>query len=169
MTIGILSDSWSPLGLQSGIVSNYIFVIVLLSLILLALWSVVKYYETILRWCLQNKGTFLMLPVITIMLGLVIWLGFPKIFGFVPKTFDKIGWNVRTTSVWSGLAHTFPGVGKEFMPSLNEGSFLLMPTAMPHVGVAESKRILSTIGYGNYSNTRSGSFCWEIGKSRKCA
>lgn len=43
VTIGILSDSWSPLGLQSGIVSNYIFVIVLLSLILLALWSVVKY------------------------------------------------------------------------------------------------------------------------------
>ncbi|EID76127.1 acriflavin resistance protein [Imtechella halotolerans K1] len=145
VTIGILSDSWSPLGLQSGIVSNYIFVIVLLSLILLALWSVVKYYETILRWCLQNKGTFLMLPVITIMLGLVIWLGFPKIFGFVPKTFDKIGWNVRTTSVWSGLAHTFPGVGKEFMPSLNEGSFLLMPTAMPHVGVAESKRILQQL------------------------
>ena len=32
--------------------------------------------------------------------------------------------------------------GKEFMPSLNEGSFLLMPTSMPHSGVEENKRIL---------------------------
>lgn len=32
--------------------------------------------------------------------------------------------------------------GKEFMPSLNEGSFLLMPTSMPHAGVEENKRIL---------------------------
>ncbi|MCK5814344.1 MAG: efflux RND transporter permease subunit, partial [Flavobacteriaceae bacterium] len=35
--------------------------------------------------------------------------------------------------------------GKEFMPSLNEGSFLLMPTSMPHAGVAENKRILKQL------------------------
>ena len=35
--------------------------------------------------------------------------------------------------------------GEEFMPSLNEGSFLLMPTSMPHAGVAESKRILQQL------------------------
>ena len=32
--------------------------------------------------------------------------------------------------------------GKEFMPSLNEGSFLLMPTSMPHSGIEENKRVL---------------------------
>ena len=31
------------------------------------------------------------------------------------------------------------------MPSLNEGSFLLMPTSMPHAGVAENKRILQQL------------------------
>ncbi|WBL26108.1 efflux RND transporter permease subunit [Zunongwangia sp. HGR-M22] len=35
--------------------------------------------------------------------------------------------------------------GQEFMPSLNEGSFLLMPTSMPHAGVAENKRILQQL------------------------
>ena len=30
------------------------------------------------------------------------------------------------------------GIGKEFMPSLNEGSFLLMPTSMPHTGVVQN-------------------------------
>ncbi|MDO6739251.1 efflux RND transporter permease subunit [Wenyingzhuangia sp. 2_MG-2023] len=34
---------------------------------------------------------------------------------------------------------------KEFMPSLNEGSFLLMPTSMPHAGVEENKRVLQQL------------------------
>src|SRR5690606_29957465 len=43
------------------------------------------------------------------------------------------------------MAHTFPGVGKEFMPSLNEGSFLLMPTAMPHAGFEASKETVQKL------------------------
>ena len=35
--------------------------------------------------------------------------------------------------------------GKEFMPSLNEGTFLLMPTSMPHSGVEENKRVLQQL------------------------
>ena len=35
--------------------------------------------------------------------------------------------------------------GKEFMPALDEGSFLLMPTSLPHSGVAENKRILQQL------------------------
>ncbi|VXC28571.1 efflux RND transporter permease subunit [Maribacter litoralis] len=35
--------------------------------------------------------------------------------------------------------------GKEFMPALNEGSFLLMPTSLPHAGVAENKRVLQQL------------------------
>ncbi len=35
--------------------------------------------------------------------------------------------------------------GKEFMPSLDEGSFLLMPTSMPHAGIAENQRVLKQL------------------------
>ncbi|MHA7830661.1 MAG: efflux RND transporter permease subunit [Flagellimonas sp.] len=35
--------------------------------------------------------------------------------------------------------------GQEFMPSLNEGSFLLMPTSLPHAGVEENKRVLQQL------------------------
>ncbi len=35
--------------------------------------------------------------------------------------------------------------GKEFMPSLNEGSFLLMPTSLPHAGIQENKRVLQQL------------------------
>jgi Cu(I)/Ag(I) efflux system membrane protein CusA/SilA len=34
---------------------------------------------------------------------------------------------------------------EEFMPSLNEGSFLLMPTSMPHTGVSENRTILQNL------------------------
>tara|TARA_R110002167_G_scaffold61543_3_gene173624 strand:+ start:2520 stop:6323 length:3804 start_codon:yes stop_codon:yes gene_type:complete len=35
--------------------------------------------------------------------------------------------------------------GKEFMPALNEGTFLLMPTSLPHSGVTENKRVLQQL------------------------
>ncbi|MDR2533647.1 MAG: efflux RND transporter permease subunit [Tannerellaceae bacterium] len=37
------------------------------------------------------------------------------------------------------------GMGQEFMPSLGEGSFLLMPTSMPHTGVEQNLRLIETI------------------------
>jgi Cu(I)/Ag(I) efflux system membrane protein CusA/SilA len=77
--------------------------------------------------------------------GILIWLGFPKLFGFVADGGEEVGIELRTTKIWSGMAHAFPGLGKEFMPTLNEGSFLLMPTSMPHVGIQESKEILQKL------------------------
>jgi len=145
VTLFFLTEEWLPLGHQNLVFSNYIFVIVILAVILAILMSMVKFYQPILSWCLVNKKKFLLVPIITIFFGILIWLGFPKIFGFAANGFDKVGWNVRTTSVWSGMADTFPGVGKEFMPSLNEGSFLLMPTSMPHAGIEASKETLQRL------------------------
>jgi len=142
VTLFFLTEEWVPLGHQNSLFSNYLFVIILLALTLLVLMGIVKFYRPILNWCLENKGTFLLVPIITIFFGIIIWLGFPKIFGPVANGFDRIGWNIRTTSGWNVMAHTFPGVGKEFMPSLNEGSFLLMPTSMPHAGIEASKEAL---------------------------
>ncbi|MEX2594814.1 MAG: efflux RND transporter permease subunit [Anditalea sp.] len=145
VTLFFLTEEWVPLGHQNSLFSNYIFVIILLAITLLVLMGIVKYYRPILNWCLENKGAFLLVPLITIFFGIMIWLGFPKIFGPVANGFDKIGWNIRTTSEWSGMSHTFPGVGKEFMPSLNEGSFLLMPSSMPHAGIEASKETLQRL------------------------
>lgn len=35
--------------------------------------------------------------------------------------------------------------GREFMPALDEGSFLLMPTSLPHAGVEENRRVLQQL------------------------
>jgi Cu(I)/Ag(I) efflux system membrane protein CusA/SilA len=44
----------------------------------------------------------------------------------------------------SGLL-VWKGLGKEFMPSLNEGSFLLMPTSMPHSGIEKYLEYIETL------------------------
>lgn len=140
-----LTKHWMPLGYMNSVFGNYLFVLVIIGLTLVGLLFMVHSYTPILKWCLAHKRTFLFIPVFTIFLGIMIWQGFPKLFGFVANGADKIGWNVKTTSLWSSMAHAFPGLGSEFMPALNEGTFLLMPTSMPHVGMEESKAILQTL------------------------
>jgi len=46
--------------------------------------------------------------------------------------------------IYSGF-QVFQETGQEFMPSLNEGSFLFMPTAMPHSGVEENSKNLKLL------------------------
>lgn len=140
-----LTEEWVPLGHHNSLFVNYIFVVILLGLILGTLLSIVHFYEPILKWCLKNKGKFMFIPLFTILFGVVIWLGWNKTFGVVAKGFDQVGWNVRTTGFWSAMIHKFPGMGKEFMPSLDEGSFLLMPTSMPHSGVEENQRVVAQL------------------------
>ena len=131
----LLAQEWMPLGVANSLLINFIFIAIILGLVLGGFQIFIKYYPRLLNWCLDNKKKFLLLPILIILLGVNIWLGFDKVFGFIPKMTDNLGWNIRTTSVWSSFSHTFPGLEKEFMPALDEGSFLLMPTSMPHSGV----------------------------------
>ena len=134
----VLTRAWLPLGAGHAYLTNFIFVAGVIALVLGTLLLVVRYYTQILRWCLANKGTFLSLPLIVLLLGVLAWQGFNNAFGFVGRGLESIGLDVRQTNFWGGLSATFPGIGKEFMPPLDEGSFLLMPSTMPHSGVEEN-------------------------------
>src|SRR5690625_3358451 len=77
--------------------------------------------------------------------------GLLAIFWLFQKYYTQIlGWALRNKILFLSIPALivtlgvliWQNTGKEFMPSLNEGSFLLMPTSMPHSGVDENKRIL---------------------------
>ena len=141
-----LSIEWLPLGAHNSVFINYLFVAGIVSIILLALMSMVHYYVPILRWGLRNKWKFLLLPAFTLFFGLMVWMGFDKIFGFTATGFEKMGWqNFKQTVFWQAGTNVFPGTGKEFMPSLNEGSFLLMPTSMPHSSIEKNLEYIETL------------------------
>ncbi|MFT2008209.1 efflux RND transporter permease subunit [Pontibacter sp. 13R65] len=141
----LLASQWLPLGVSVSLFVNFLFIVLVIGLILGAFQLFIHFYPRILLWCLHHKKTFLLIPSFIMLLGLLSWLGFNSIFGWFAKGVDKTGYNIRTSTAWSGLTHTFPGMGKEFMPALDEGAFLLMPTSMPHSGVEANRRIVQQL------------------------
>ena len=107
----LLAEYWRPLGFDRSIIMNLIFVAIICFGLLGVFTIFQRYYDSILRWALQNRLLFLIIPSTVLVLGIVI---------------------MRNT-------------GKEFMPALNEGTFLLMPTSLPHAGAEENKRVLQQL------------------------
>ncbi|MDP3920746.1 MAG: efflux RND transporter permease subunit [Candidatus Omnitrophota bacterium] len=130
-----LTRQWLPLGPDKGMLLNFVFVGLLIGGLLWFFHLFQSNYTPLLRWCLEHKKTFLMMPLVVIILGLTIWLGFDKVFGVIPGF-------IRNNPPVSWVGRTFPGLGKEFMPALDEGSFLFMPTTMPHASIGEALDVL---------------------------
>lgn len=131
----ILAEIWMPLGPERGVM-NVLFVIVTSGILLTLAHLFVHFYPVILRWCLDHKTAFLGAVCTVVVSGFMVWLGFGTIFSWVPE-------GLRKNTVWNSGFHAFPGLGKEFMPSLDEGSFLYMPTIMPHGSIGEAADVLS--------------------------
>lgn len=142
----ILAEHWLPLGPEKGVIRNLIFVSLLIGGLLGFFTVFQRYlYEPILRWCLGHKLLFLSMPLMILLLGACSWLGFDKVFSFIPKAVSMVGVSestVRESKPWVSASSAFPGLGKEFMPPLDEGSFLYMPTTMPHASIGEAMDVL---------------------------
>ncbi|MFH0822474.1 MAG: efflux RND transporter permease subunit [Pseudomonadota bacterium] len=169
LVVVLLTHHWLPLGPEPGFVRNLIFASFLIFGLLGIRKIFTAFYQPFLRWSLDHKALFLCLPAGLVLFGAVIWLGFDTVFRFVPASVDYLagssrpeshhvsapssaadkegqsepaGNRVRRNWPWSKLAHAFPGLGKEFMPDLDEGSFLFMPSTMPHAGIGEALDII---------------------------
>ena len=129
---------WMPLGAQNSMFANFLFAIAIIAVILGVLMTIVHFYSYILKWCLAHKWIFLSIPLAVVLFGIIIWKGVDKTFGFMPKF-------LKETAFWERATEELPGVGKEFMPALDEGSFLLMPTTMPHSGIQENLDVIAML------------------------
>ena len=130
-----MATHWLPLGPQRGFLRNLVFVIILLGGLILAFRIFQHRYRTILTWCLDHKKAFLSVPLALILLGVMTWRGFDALFGWLPRL-------VKESGPVAFIERQFPGFGREFMPPLDEGAYLFMPTSMPHASIGEMLDVL---------------------------
>jgi copper/silver efflux system protein len=128
----LLAMDWQPLGVDRHLAMNLLFTGAIVALVLGGFALFQRAYPTILGWCLQNKFVFLILPGSILLFGVTAWLGFGQVFGWLP------GW-VKDRAV---VAEKLPGLGSEYMPPLDEGSYLVMPSTMPHASFGQALELL---------------------------
>ncbi|KAA3604468.1 MAG: AcrB/AcrD/AcrF family protein [Planctomycetota bacterium] len=144
----VLASTWEPLGPESGWLKNFLFVAGIVLGLLFSFFLFQKIYPTLLVWCLRHKKTFLLLPAVLVGFGITVWWGFDRTFGWIPKSLDRVGLegdSLRRQGWWINAVHQIPGLGKEFMPPLDEGSYLYMPTTSPHASIGEAMDVLAKL------------------------
>ncbi|MEX1096945.1 MAG: efflux RND transporter permease subunit [Planctomycetales bacterium] len=100
-------------------------------------------YRPSLRWVLAHKGAFLTIPVVISLVGFSIWLGFEKMAYPIQAGLNLVGAHPESTGLWRRLSEQFPGIGREFMPPLDEGSLLYMPSLLPSASLTAVQEVLA--------------------------
>jgi len=117
-------------------------------------------YRPALRFALRFPKTILTMALV-VMLSLVLPLagvaGFLdplKWFGSTDWQIQVAGWQNRINQDWTGkfphsprLANLGNGLGTEFMPELNEGDLLYMPTTLPGLSIGEARILLQQVDH----------------------
>jgi Cu(I)/Ag(I) efflux system membrane protein CusA/SilA len=130
----VLAADWKPLGPEQ-LSHNVIFVLLSVGGLLGFFYLFIHFYPRALAAVLRLKSVFLLFSAVIVAFGFTAWLGWDTMFGWLPDT-------LRQTRPYVVMAHAAPGFGKEFMPPLDEGSYLLMPTTMPHASIGEVMDVL---------------------------
>jgi Cu(I)/Ag(I) efflux system membrane protein CusA/SilA len=131
----LLAKDWMPLGLDRSTGVNILFVCLVIGGLLVFFKVFERLYGGILKWCLNHKALFLSAPVLLLAMAFSVWLGFPKVFSFLPES-------TKQTALFKDASKKFPGLGEEFRPALDEGTFLFMPTIAPHASIEEAQETL---------------------------
>ena len=112
-------------------------------------------YEKILRWVLNHRVTFLLMPAVVLITCLAFIL--PKdiislivfsaivlitLIFILPKKVKSVFLLIVMGALSLGWFQFAPRIGREFMPSFDEGSILFMPVMRPSVSLTEAIRVI---------------------------
>jgi copper/silver efflux system protein len=136
-TVG-LASTWKPLGRGSGAVANGIFVVLVLATILFIVFLFIRFHSRFLDWSLRRPKSFLAIPAAGVLVGVFVGFGAERLLGWLPEPVHK-------TKGWVALTRAFPGLGTEYMPEFDEGSFLVMPTTTAHASFGQALDLLQTM------------------------
>jgi len=129
----LLADAWRPLGYGESLTTNVLFVLLIEAMFLGSLWVFLWLYPRLLRWALQMKAVALLLPLVLVLWGWAAWRGADEPLRWLPEP------------MLEELRADMPGMDGEEMPRLSEGSFLYMPSTMPHASIGATLDAMKAI------------------------
>jgi len=104
--------------------------------------GVVGAYTPLLKWVLRHKRVFTIAPAVIVIWGMMVWLGAGKVLRPLTWGLEKAGIDAARIRPLAALDERFPGVGREFMPPLDEGGLLFMPSILPHGSLNQSVDVM---------------------------
>ena len=90
----------------------------------------------------RHKVTFTVAIATLAFGGYLLGLGWQTLSWPLRQTFALVGADLSHTTLDQTLTRTFPGVGSSFLPPLDEGSLLFMPSIPATGGLGEAQRIM---------------------------
>lgn len=101
--------------------------------------AVHRAYEPTLRWVLGHKAVFMLLPLAIVLLGALTAVGVRSALAPVRAV---VGDGIDRLRPVAWLEDAFPGLGQEFMPPLDEGSLLYMPSLLPAASLSQTLEVM---------------------------
>ncbi|MBA2479265.1 MAG: efflux RND transporter permease subunit [Planctomycetes bacterium] len=101
-------------------------------------------YRWILTRILDHKRLFLGTCVLIAVAGFLAGSGYSRLSAPLRAVAGSCGVDLRTTGADRWLRAAFPGLGDGFLPPLDEGGLLFMPSILSQGGIGESLRIMQS-------------------------
>ncbi len=99
-------------------------------------------YEWAYTRILHHKVSFTVALIVLASTGYLLGLGWSTLSTPLRKAFAVVGGDLTETRMDAAFARWFPGVGSSFLPPLDEGSLLFMPSIPASGGLGEAQRVM---------------------------
>jgi len=106
---------------------------------------IVRVYRPLLRWVLEHRRQCLWIPVIVVVLGVLAWRGVGVMKAPLEPVADSMGVDMEQIRALAWAERVFPGLGSEFMPPLDEGAYLAMPSLLSQASLNQTMDIMRGI------------------------
>lgn len=106
--------------------------------------SVNRVYEPVLRLFLRFRKSFLVIPLLIILLGAGAWIGLPRILFPVEQAARWLGADFNRSTEYIDLKHRLPGLKSDDWIALDEGSWFYMPSLYPAASFPQAMEVLQT-------------------------
>jgi Cu(I)/Ag(I) efflux system membrane protein CusA/SilA len=106
--------------------------------------KILKTYNPLLRWSLNNRKIALGVPIVIFLIGLAAWQGIAPILWPVEKIVSAAGYDLNSSPTYTTVKKTLSGLKTDDWIALDEGSLFYMPTLLPSASFSKAMEVLQT-------------------------